>query len=422
MPPKVIRYIDLCSGIGGFRVGLQQFQADTGHAYDFQCVLSADIKPDAIKIYNINFDEDMDKTDIYNIDVSDIPGFDLLCCGFPCQPFSSAGNKMGFSDSRGGMIFKILEICKHHRPDTFILENVSNLLTLEKGQYIEQIDNMFSGLGYKISYKKLNGLDFGVPQSRERVFIIGCLGGEMIDFSRLDCTKHPTLRDSIEYTAKYTDIDKLFADRLLKLHKQRSIFGHKIQDKRGGDVNIHSWDIDYNGELSQEEKDLMNKIMLERRKKHWAKKKNITWMDGMPLTEADIRTFYDKPGLPIMLERLVGLGYLKPEKCKDLVNGERVYKADSETGYNICKGKLSFPVSRILDPDGVSPTLTATDSCKLVVIIDDKYVRRLTALELKRLCGFPDGFKVLDDVNVYDLFGNTLMPPIVRQLLRLIYE
>ena len=421
MPPKMIKYIDLCCGIGGFRIGLQQFQTDMNNKYEFQCVFSADIKPDAIKIYNLNFHEDMKKTDIYNIDISKIPDFDLLCCGFPCQPFSAAGNKMGFNDSRGGMIFKILEICKHHRPNTLILENVSNLLTLEKGQCIQQINKIFTDIGYKISYRKLNGLDFGVPQSRERVFIIGSLEHK-VDLSKLKHTQQPTLKNSIEYTAKYTDIDKLFAERLLKLHKQRNIFGHKVQDKRGGDINIHSWDIDYNGELSQEEKDLMNKIMLERRKKHWATKKNITWMDGMPLTEPDIKTFYDKPNLRTMLVKLVKLGYLKLEKCKDLVDGKRVYKDDSDSGYNICKGKLSFPVSRILDPEGVSPTLTATDCCKLVVIIDDKYIRKLTALELKRLCGYPDEFKIIDSVNVYDLFGNTLMPPIVRQILRLIYR
>jgi len=220
-----------------------------------------------------------------------------------CQPFSTAGNKMGFSDSRGGMIFKILEICKHHRPKTFILENVSNLLTLEKGQCIQQINNIFANIGYNISYRKLNGVDFGVPQSRERVFIIGSLEHK-VDIFKLKYTPHPTLKNSIEYTAKYTDIDKFFTDRLLKLHRQKSIFGHKVQDKRGGGINIHSWDIDYNGELSQEEKDLMNKIMLERRKKHWATKKNITWMDGMPLTETDIKTFYEHSNLRSMLNNL----------------------------------------------------------------------------------------------------------------------
>lgn len=420
MTVETIKYIDLCCGIGGFRVGIEQFEKDRHDKYKFECVFSADIKVDAIRIYNLNFKEEIQKTDIYDIDISNIPHFDLLCCGFPCQPFSSAGKKMGFNDCRSGMIFKILEICKYHRPKTLILENVSNLLELHKGEYIQHIITMFSKIGYHISYKRLNGLDFGVPQSRQRVFIIGSLECE-IDMSKLIYVPNDILNNIIEYDARYTDIDKSFADRLLALHKMKSIFGHKIQDKRGGSINIHSWDIDYNGELSEEEKVLMNKIMLERRKKHWASTKKITWMDGMPLTESDIRTFYKHENLQNMLDNLVKLGYLKLEKSKDLVNGKRVYKESSEIGYNICRGKLSFPVSKILDPKSVSPCLTATDCCKLVVILDNQYIRKLTPLELKRLCGYPDEFKVTDDVNIYNLFGNTLMPPIVRQLMKLIY-
>lgn len=421
MPGMRIKYIDLCCGLGGFRVGLNQFQSDVKDKYRFECVFSADIKPDAIKVYNHNFDEQMERTDLYEIDISLIPAFDLLCCGFPCQPFSSAGNKKGFTDSRGGMIFRILEICIHHRPSTLILENVSNLLTLDKGACIRQIVEMFTNIGYHISFCKLNSCDFGVPQSRERVFIVGSLDRE-IDLSRIQPTPSLPLKHFLEDTARYTDIDRPFADRLLDLHSRQKIFGYKIQDKRGGESNIHSWDLDYHGQLSLDEKNLMNRILLERRKKHWAVKKNITWMDGMPLTEADIRTFYEHPDLTRMLERLVSLDYLRLEKCKDLVNGKRVYKTDADVGYNICKGKLSFPVSRILDPESVAPTLTATDCNKLVVLLDDKHVRRLTPLELKRLCGYPDDFQLLDDVNLYDLFGNTLIPPIITRIASVIYE
>lgn len=432
MPLEKIRFIDLCCGIGGFRVGIEQFAKDPAYQskYEFECVFSADIKLDAIRIYNRNFRADMIPTDIYTMDVATIPEFDLLCCGFPCQPFSSAGNQQGFEDSRGGMIFRIVDICKYHRPSTLILENVSNLLNLENGRCIRRIQDMLTQIGYHVSYGKLNGVEFGVPQSRERVFIIGSLH-RLIDLSGLrpnTDTVPPILRDILDHDARYTDIDRIFADRLSILHRQRPIFGHKIQDKWGGDINIHSWDIDYNGQLIDEEKELLNKLMLERRKKHWAVKKNIAWMDGMPLTEGEIRSFYPHPRLHSMLRHLVELGYLKSEKCKDLVNGKRVYEQDSATGYNICKGKLSFPVSRVLDPDGVSPTLTATDSHKLIVLLDEEdgihgiHIRRLTALELKRVCGYPDEFRTDETVNLYDLFGNTVLPPIVREIVRMIYQ
>ena len=101
------------------------------------CVLSADIKQDAIDTYNLNFNENNKITDIYTLKNEDIKPFHLLCAGFPCQPFSSAGQKKGFSDKRGGMIFKIIDICKYHKPRFVVLENVYNLMTLDKGDCIK---------------------------------------------------------------------------------------------------------------------------------------------------------------------------------------------------------------------------------------------------------------------------------------------
>lgn len=137
--------------------------------------------------------------------------------------------------------------------------------------------------------------------------------------------------------------------------------------------------------------------MLERRKKHWAKKKKIVWMDGMALTYSEIQTFCDYDNLESMLFNLTQKKYLKLEKCKDLINGKRVYKNDSELGYNICKGKLSFPISKILDPNNISPTLTATDCIKLVFIINNKYIRKITNTEIKKICGFPESFIIPTD-------------------------
>jgi DNA (cytosine-5)-methyltransferase 1 len=382
--------------------------------------MSADIKDDAIKIYNLNFKENNNKKDIYSLKPIEIPKFDLLCAGFPCQPFSSAGNKNGFNDKRGGLIFKIVDICKHHKPKTIILENVYNLITLEKGKCIKKIDELFSELGYFVSYKKFNSMNFGLAQSRERVYIV-CSLKKKVSFDNITCKKNKKLKQIIDYNDKRTDIEETFAKKLINLHNNKPIYGCKIGDKRGGSKNIHSWNLEYNGKISDEEIKLMNLIMLERRKKHWAKKKNIIWMDGMPLTKDEINTFYKNKNLSNMLNNLVNKKYLKLEKCKDLINNKRVYKEDSEIGYNICKGKLSFPISKILDPGDVSPTLTATDSNKLVVIIDNKYIRKLNNSELKKLCGFPNSFKITKDVNPYDLFGNMATPPVIISLLKLIY-
>ena len=416
---KIINYIDLCSGIGGFRVALENFQKNNTNI-KFNCVLSADIKNDAIKTYNLNFNENNKKINILEINKID-NSFDLLCAGFPCQPFSTAGNKKGFDDDRGGIIFKIIDICKKYKPKIVILENVSNLIILENGKPLKRICEEFNNIGYFVSYKKLNATDFGVPQNRERVFII-CSLEKQVDLNKIEyINPENTLNSIIDYKAKYSDIESNFANKIMKLHSQTPLFGYKMQDKRGGKNNIHSWDIGVNGVLTISERELMNKIMTERRKKHWAEKKNIVWMDGMPLTLSEISTFINDTHLKSMLDNLIAKKYLRLEKPKNLISGKRVYDETGEYGYNICKGKLSFPITNILDPSAISPTLTATDSNKLAVIIDNTFIRKLNDNELKLLCGFPLSYKLPDDVDKYDLFGNMVVPNVVEGVLKCIF-
>jgi len=417
---KVVNYIDLCCGIGGFRIALENMQKKNNH-YKFNCVFSADIKDDALKTYNLNFNENNKKTNILDLDIEEIPNFDLLCAGFPCQPFSSAGNKKGFQDDRGSIIFKIIKICEKKRPKNVILENVSNLINLENGKSLKRICDEFNTIGYFVNYKKLNSMNFGVPQNRERVFIV-CSLEKIIDLDKIEYIQTDSkLSSLLDNNAKYTNIESSFAKKILDLHAQTPLFGYKMQDKRGGQNNIHSWDIGVNGDLTIDERNLMNKIMTERRKKHWAEKKNIDWMDGMPLTLEEITTFMNDVNLKEMLDHLVMYKYLKLEKPKKLISGKRVYDENGEVGYNICKGKLSFPITNILDPTSISPTLTATDSNKLAVIIDDIFIRKLTDNELKSLCGFPLSYKLPDNVDKYDLFGNMVIPNVVEGVLQCIF-
>jgi DNA (cytosine-5)-methyltransferase 1 len=409
---ETVRYIDLCCGIGGFRVALEQLD---GAALQFKCVLSADIKNDALRTYNANFGEANEPTDINGLSPAAVPAFDLLCAGFPCQPFSSAGQRRGFDDERGSMIFRILDLCKHHRPRWVVLENVANLLTIQNGQCIRRIVELFTSLGYNVTYHQLNSMNFGVPQSRERVYII-CSTDPLDHMETIQPHAPVTLKSVLDLSDTRSDLPPQFMQAILTAKKTRNIFGAKISDKRGGVDNIHSWDLDACGPTNASERQLMNSIMLQRRKKHWAETKNVAWMDGMPLSLAEIRTFSDIPALKETLDGLVAKNYLRLEHPKDLVGNVRVPAPDSPIGYNICKGKLSFPISRILDPDGVSPTLTATDSNKLGVFVNDHCVRRLNKLEMRRICGFPDEFIVPDGVNAYDLFGNMATPPVLKAI------
>lgn len=440
-----IKYVDFCAGIGGFRYAIDAYQ-NSRTDIKFKCVLTADIKKHAIDTYNLNFNENNPLRDIYELKPETMETFDLLCAGFPCQPFSSAGQKKGFEDHRGGMIFKILDICKFHKPRYVLLENVHNLISLDDGKYIKSIYDLFSELGYNVEYTMLNSKNYGIPQSRERVYII-CTLNKKIDISPLnDLVSSPQLKNFLDYTDTTSDLNKVFVDKLLKLHEKHSIEGCKIGDKRGGEKNIHSWDLGLNGEITDDERKLMTSIMLERRKKHWAKKKNITWMDGMPLTFPEIQSFFKHDELQSLLDSLTEKKYLRLEQCKELVNGKRIYIKDlmsaiksdqkeelvraralieSDTaipGYNICKGKLSFPVSKILDSNDICPTLTATDSNRLAVVIGGTVVRKLNHLELKRVCGFPETLKLPNDVNVYDLFGNMATPPVLYKLIELMFD
>jgi DNA (cytosine-5)-methyltransferase 1 len=415
---KKIKYIDLCCGIGGFRMAIENFEKKNKE-YKFECVLSADIKEDAIKTYNLNFGENNKKKNLFDID--NIEEFDLLCSGFPCQPFSSAGNKKGFDDKRGNVIFKIVELCQKYKPKYVILENVSNLITIENGKNLKRICDEFINIGYNVDYKKLNSINFDVPQNRERLFIV-CTKDKVVDLNKIEYSKNNILlKNIIDIESKYNDIEENFSKKIIELHKKNPLYGYKIQDKRGGNLNIHSWDIEMNGKISDDEKDLMNKIMKERRKKHWAKEKNIEWMDGMPLSIDDIRTFYNNINLEKMLQNLVLKKYLKMEKPKKIINGKRIYDENGIIGYNICKGKLSFPLTNILNPESFSPTLTATDSNKLGLIIDNQYLRKLNDNELKLLCGFPISFIIPNDVNKYDLFGNMVIPKVVEAILNIIF-
>ena len=158
-------FIDLFAGIGGIRLG---FESVGGH-----CVFSSEWDADACKTYYANFGE-QPAGDITKIDAKDIPDFDILLGGFPCQAFSIIGKKLGFEDeTRGTLFFEIERILKEKKPKAFMLENVRNLVAHDKGRTLRVIIEHLEALGYHVYWKVLNALDFGVPQKRERIIIVG---------------------------------------------------------------------------------------------------------------------------------------------------------------------------------------------------------------------------------------------------------
>lgn len=161
---KKIKFIDLFCGLGGFRLALEKQKC--------KCVFSSDIDEAVSKVYENNFGE-YPSGDITKIDAKDIPEFDILCGGFPCQSFSIAGKRLGFEDIRGTMFFEVARILRERQPKAFILENVKGLTNHDKGKTLDVILNTLKDLGYDYVYKVLNSSNYGIPQSRERWYCVG---------------------------------------------------------------------------------------------------------------------------------------------------------------------------------------------------------------------------------------------------------
>jgi DNA (cytosine-5)-methyltransferase 1 len=162
----VFTYIDLFAGIGGFH--------QAGDAFGGKCVFASEIDAEAQKAYRHNYRFEP-HGDITKIDSAEIPDHDVLFAGFPCQPFSIIGNRLGFDDIRGTLFFEIARILKAKKPRFFILENVKQLSRHNKGETLQVILASLQEIGYKVHWKVLNALDYGLPQKRERTLIVGFL-------------------------------------------------------------------------------------------------------------------------------------------------------------------------------------------------------------------------------------------------------
>lgn len=408
-----IKFIDLFAGIGGLRSGFEQaFEALN---IQTDCVMTSEIKNHAIHVLKKNYSHGMFVGDITQVKNEQIPDFDFLLAGFPCQAFSSAGKRLGFLDTRGTLFFEVERILKAKQPYGFLLENVEGLVNHDKadkskpiGRTLETILESLRTLGYKVSWNVLDSKHFNVAQSRKRIFIIGTKDTK-ISLDNFD-SKEAKLQDVLE---KGLDtIDSKFTRLLLSHYSTNEILGKSIKDKRGGKNNIHSWEFELKGPISKEQKTLLNLLLRARRNKKWAPIIGITWMDGMPLTLSQIETFYQHPHLDKMLDDLVQKGYLKFEHPKDISPDSkmRVPRTDLPKGYNIVTGKLSFEFSTILDPNSIAPTIVATDVNKLGVV-DEAGIRQLTEKECARLFGFSDDFifELEKKEEIFDLLGNTVV-------------
>jgi DNA (cytosine-5)-methyltransferase 1 len=171
---KKLKFLDVFSGIGGFKIALENV--------GFEGIGFCDNDKYAVQLYLAYHSKDNEVyyDDVRTIDTNQLPDFDILCAGFPCQSFSIAGKRRGFDDTRGTLFFEVARILSDKKPKYFILENVKGLLNHDSGRTFRTIIKVLTDLGYSVQWQVLNSKFFGVPQNRERVYIVGCLGTECI--------------------------------------------------------------------------------------------------------------------------------------------------------------------------------------------------------------------------------------------------
>lgn len=191
-------FIDLFAGIGGFRIPLQELGG--------KCVFSSEYNYQAQRAYELNFGE-VPFGDITELDIDIVPKHNVLCAGFPCQPFSISGKMKGFEDTRGTLIYHVFKIIEKRQPEVVLLENVKHLVYHDKKRTLATIVQHLEELGYVVSKKVLNASDFGVPQNRERIIIIGHKK-QKFDFSKINKQAKPILKDFLDKENEFEFLDE----------------------------------------------------------------------------------------------------------------------------------------------------------------------------------------------------------------------
>lgn len=214
------KYIDLFCGIGSFHYSFKKL--------GFECVMACDIYNAAKINYKENYDMDV-LDDICDIDPASLDDYDILCAGFPCQPFSQAGRRKGFEDSRGTMFSQVMKFVKQNKPKIVILENVQGLLSHDKGKSFDRIQTELNDEGYNIVYKVLKCSDYGIPQMRKRLFIVG--------FKNIKVKNIDNFFDLSEYEKTIT-----LSEYLQKNFEKDTAYTIRCGGRRSPINDKHNWD------------------------------------------------------------------------------------------------------------------------------------------------------------------------------------
>lgn len=222
---KSLKFFDFCSGIGGGRIGMEEV--------GFECVGHSEIDLNTAKTYEKFFNDSRNYGDLTKIDLKELPEFDIMIAGFPCQTFSIAGKREGFEDNRGLIIYSLIKIMKTKNVKYFLLENVKGLLNHDKGKTLRIIKNELEKAGYNLYTKVLNSINFGVPQMRERIYLVGF---------RKDLDNY-TFEFPIEENIIYNLENYLDTENTAELDKTNETFNRYLKNKYNKEKNYRIEDI-----------------------------------------------------------------------------------------------------------------------------------------------------------------------------------
>ena len=360
---KTLKYFSMFSGIGGFEYGLQQSQ------YDFENIGYSEIDKYAVSIYEKHYPNHTNYGDATKIHTEDLPDFEFLVGGFPCQAFSIAGKRKGFNEARGTLFFEIARILRDKKPRYFLLENVKGLLSHEGGETIETIFRVCDELGYDVSWAIYNSCDYNVPQSRERIFIKGYFRGE--------CSREVLSIPRVNKSSDEPMSNTYYGVRQGRIHKEDEI------------MNTLSCQ-GHNGAGSQ-------LIQLNNNKKR-----------------SQGSRIYDDNGLAVTLSSNGG----------GLGAKTGLYKINKVGSTNGGQGGNTYDnngLGRRMKNDGEPMfTLTAQDKHG---IYDGCIVRKLTPVECERLQGFPDDWtqygkddELISDTQRYKCCGNAVTTTVITAI------
>lgn len=350
--------VELFCGIGGFRVACDKLSIRTIWANDINrlsCLVYGDV-------FGAN---ELHEGDIRKLH-AEIPPHDLLTAGFPCQPFSSAGKKLGTRDPRGSLFQEIVRVLGRHSPTNFVLENVKRLLSMEQGDHFATILSALTELDYFVEWRLLNATHFGLAQNRERVIIVG--------------TRVTNINEAKVSLAPITDLDEVVRNNLEELRNYQSwreIFRHKAK--------FPTWGLAYKGKCYCGALDIFTEASPTPRLETFleASPDESFFMDATTSTRLKNSVFVNR-----------------------LVDGVRIL-------YNQNGGaRMGYTV---FGTDGVAPALTASHSRHYERYKVAGRFRRLTNKEYAKLQGFPSNHCKLASVfDQYGLYGNAVPPPMAK--------